>query len=336
LKLGTFGFMRYALWLFPRAAATFLPLLGTLAVIGIIYGAVLAMVQSDLKRLVAYSSVSHLGFVMLGLVAMTATGVSGSVLQMVNHGISTGALFLLVGVIYERRHTRELADFGGIAKSMPLYAATFVVVALSSVGLPGLNGFVGEFLILMGTFASEGLQLSHIPTSSMALYGMLLAQAFGLAGVILLVVKMLRLRAQGRASPFSVGMATVFALGLAFVLLAPPLGRFGGGFLVQPLASVRHDTVPFHEAFATLAVFASSGVIFAAVYLLVAVQRVFFGPIKHPENEHLPDLSLREVLVVWPLVLVAGLMGVYPQPFLDVINPAVTQYAEQFRARAGI
>ncbi|HET6346591.1 MAG TPA: NADH-quinone oxidoreductase subunit M, partial [Myxococcota bacterium] len=146
LKLGTFGFLRYALWLYPRSGAMFLPTLGILAVIGIIYGALVAMVQSDLKRLVAYSSVSHLGFVMLGMVAMTVTGVSGSVLQMINHGISTGALFLLVGVIYERRHTRELDDFGGLAKVMPLYASIFVLISLSSIGLPGLNGFVGEFL----------------------------------------------------------------------------------------------------------------------------------------------------------------------------------------------
>ena len=336
LKVGTFGFMRYALWLFPRAATTFLPLIGLLAVIGILYGAVLAMVQSDLKRLVAYSSVSHLGFVMLGLVAMTTTGLCGSVLQMVNHGISTGALFLLVGVIYERRHTRELADFGGLAKTMPLYAATFVVVALSSIGLPGLNGFVGEFLILMGTFAGEGLQLTHTPTGTMALYGMMTVQAFGLAAVILLIVKLLREKGRGRASPVSVGVASALAIGLAALLVAPPLGSFAGGLLIRPLAAMRGHIGPFHEVFATLALFAASGVIFAAVYMLVAVQRVFFGPIKHPQNEHLRDLSLREVLVIGPLVIMAFVMGIYPQPFLDVINPAVTQYADVFRSRAGI
>ena len=182
LKLGTFGFLRYALWMFPKAASVFLPSIGILAVIGIIYGAAVAMIQTDLKRLVAYSSVSHLGFVMLGLVSMTVTGVSGSVLQMVNHGISTGALFLLVGVIYERRHTRELDDFGGLAKVMPLYASVFVLVSLSSIGLPGLNGFVGEFLILLGAFQSEGLAV-NATTGSVAWSGILLAQAVALSGV---------------------------------------------------------------------------------------------------------------------------------------------------------
>ena len=146
---------RFALPLFPYAVAQFTPLFSVLALIGIIYGALVAMVQTDVKKLVAYSSVSHLGFVMLGLFALTSTGVQGALLQMVNHGLSTGALFLLVGVIYERRHTRMIADFGGLSKSMPVFAVFFMVVTLSSIGLPGLNGFVGEFLILTGTFVSK-------------------------------------------------------------------------------------------------------------------------------------------------------------------------------------
>jgi NADH-quinone oxidoreductase subunit M len=152
LKMGTYGFVRFALPLFPVASAQYAPLIFTLAVIGILYGALVAMVQSDIKKLVAYSSVAHLGFVMLGMFALNEEGLQGSILQMVNHGLSTGALFLLVGMIYERRHTREIAAFGGIAKPMPVFAALFVIVTMSSIGLPGLNGFVGEFLILVGAF----------------------------------------------------------------------------------------------------------------------------------------------------------------------------------------
>ena len=152
LKLGTYGFVRFALPLFPAAALEFAPAMLTLAVIGIVYGACVAMVQGDMKKLVAYSSVSHLGFVMLGLFAFNLTGIEGSILQMVNHGISTGALFILVGMIYERRHTREISDFGGIAHVMPVFATFFIITTMSSIGLPALNGFVGEFLILVGTF----------------------------------------------------------------------------------------------------------------------------------------------------------------------------------------
>ena len=155
LKLGTYGLVRFGLFLFPQAAVDLAPLMLTLAVIGIVYGALVATVQKDLKRLVAYSSVAHLGFIVLGTFAFTTTALSGGVLQMVNHGLSTGALFLLVGMIYERRHTRQIAELRGLQKSMPVLAAVFTVVMLSSVGLPGLNGFVGEFLILIGTFATH-------------------------------------------------------------------------------------------------------------------------------------------------------------------------------------
>ena len=155
LKMGAYGFLRFAIPLFPTVAVEAVPLFLTLAVIGIIYGALVAMVQPDLKRLVAYSSVSHLGFVMLGMFALDPQGVTGSIYQMLNHGVSTGGLFLLVGMLYMRRHTREISEFGGLWKSVPVYAAIFMVVMLSSVGLPGLNGFVGEFLILLGTFLRQ-------------------------------------------------------------------------------------------------------------------------------------------------------------------------------------
>jgi len=155
LKLGTYGFLRFGLYLFPQAAVDLAPLFLTLGTIGIIYGAVVATMQKDLKRLVAYSSVAHLGFIVLGVFGLSQQGLEGGVLQMVNHGISTGALFLLVGMIYERRHTRQIAELGGIQRVAPVFAGVFMVVMLSSIGLPGLNGFVGEFLVLIGTFVTH-------------------------------------------------------------------------------------------------------------------------------------------------------------------------------------
>jgi NADH-quinone oxidoreductase subunit M len=233
LKMGTFGFFRYALPLFPDAALHFRPAVAALAVVGIVYGAMMCMVQADMKRLVAYSSVSHLGFVMLGLMALTAEGLTGGVYQMLNHGVSTGALFLLVGMLYERRHTRLVADYGGIAKQVPWLAAAFVLVTLSSIGLPGTNGFVGEFLILSGTW----------------------------------------------------------------------LGRLPGA--------------------RALAAIGATGVILGAVYMLWLVERVFYGAIRNEENRHLPDLSLREGLVLAPVIVAIVAMGLAPQPFLSPAKPAV-------------
>jgi NADH-quinone oxidoreductase subunit M len=152
LKMGTYGFVRFAFPLFPAAAQLFAPILATLAVVGIIYGALVAMVQPDMKKLVAYSSVSHLGFVVLGITAMNMNGVQGAVYQMLNHGVSTGGLFLIVGMLSDRRHTRLISEYGGLKKVTPHLVAAFLLVTLSSIGLPGLNGFVGEFLILLGAF----------------------------------------------------------------------------------------------------------------------------------------------------------------------------------------
>jgi NADH-quinone oxidoreductase subunit M len=165
LKMGTFGFFRYALPLFPEAALRYRGAIAVLAVVGILYGALMSFVQTDMKRLVAYSSVSHLGFVMLGLAALSAPALTGAVYQMLNHGVSTGALFLLVGLLYERRHTRDIAAYGGLGKRVPVISALFVIVTLSSIGLPGTNGFVGEFLILSGTWLSR----LHAPTTLAAL-----------------------------------------------------------------------------------------------------------------------------------------------------------------------
>ena len=155
LKMGTYGFLRFNLPMFPDAVAYFTPHIMVLSVIGIIYGALVAMIQKDLKKLIAYSSVSHMGFVTLGIFALNTQGLEGGILQMLNHGVTTGALFLCVGVIYERAHTRQIEDFGGLTKKVPVYATLFMIFTLSSLGLPGMNGFVGEFLILLGAFTSQ-------------------------------------------------------------------------------------------------------------------------------------------------------------------------------------
>ncbi|RQV96065.1 NADH-quinone oxidoreductase subunit M [bacterium] len=247
LKMGGYGFVRLGIPLFGEAAIQAAPLIQTLAVIGIVYGACLALAQSDLKKLVAYSSISHLGYVMLGLFALTPEAIEGSILQMVNHGVSTGALFILVGIIYERRHTREIADFGGLAYRLPLFATAFMIITLSSVALPGTNGFVGEFLILLGSFKS--------------------AWAHFMAGM--------------------------------------------GSFRL------------------ILMVFATSGVILGAYYMLWMVQRVFFGPLKNEKNKNLKDLSLREMIVLLPFIIFVFWIGIYPKPYLNKMHASVTHYVEQ-------
>ena len=228
LKLGTYGFLRFGLYLFPEASHFFAPVFLTLGVVGIVYGAVVATMQRDLKRLVAYSSVAHLGFIVLGTFSLHTEGIEGGLLQMVNHGVSTGALFLLVGMIYERRHTRQIDELGGLQKAAPMMAAVFTLVMLSSIGLPGLNGFVGEFLILVGAF----------------------------------------------------------------------------------------------NAHRWWAVIAAAGVILAALYLLWAYQRVFHGPAEG-DNAEMPDLRLREGLVMAPLLALIVFMGVYPKPVIERMEPTV-------------
>ncbi|MEZ4287437.1 MAG: NADH-quinone oxidoreductase subunit M [Polyangiales bacterium] len=248
LKLGAYGFLRFAIPLFPLGAQIVGPTIAALGVIGIVYGAWAAWVQRDLKKLIAYSSVSHMGFVALGIFAMTRNGVSGSILQMVNHGVSTGALFLLVGVIYDRRHTRLLDDFGGLAKVMPWFTLVFVIVTMSSVGLPGTNGFIGEFMILSGAFVSRA------------------------------------------------------ALGL------------GQYYFVMTLI-------------------AATGVIFAAVYMLHAVLRVFWGPITNVENESLTDLNRREVYALMPLMVLIFWIGLYPNFFLRRMDTSVEHFIDSTEQR---
>jgi NADH-quinone oxidoreductase subunit M len=225
LKMGTFGFLRFVLPLFPTVVIdpTVQTVVLTLSVIGIIYGALVAMVQPDFKKLVAYSSVSHLGFVMLGIFAVTVQSVQGALMVMINHGISTGALFFLIGMIYERKHSRMIEVYGGIARVVPMFAALLTLVSLSSIGLPGTNGFIGEFLVLIGAF----------------------------------------------------------------------------------------KTVPVY------AVLATTGVIFAAAYLLWAIQRILFNALDKKENEHLPDLNWRELGLMAPLVIAILWLGIYPKPVLQ-------------------
>jgi NADH-quinone oxidoreductase subunit M len=240
LKMGTYGFIRFSLPLFPAASRKFVPLVVGLALVSIIYGALVSLVQKDMKRLIAYSSVSHMGFVMLGLFTFSPTAVKGAVLQMINHGISTGALFLVVGVLYERRHTRLISEFGGLSARMPLYAAVFLIMGLSSIGLPGLNGFVGEFMILVGTWN-------------------------------------------------------------------------------------------VHWAWAAAA---ATGIILAAGYMLWLYQRVMFGRLENPANASLKDLGAREFATFVPLIVLAFWIGVFPKPFLDIIDKPVEKVIRIVRPEA--
>ncbi len=252
LKMGTYGLMRFNFTLFPEASREFAWLFITLAVIGIIYGALVAMVQPDVKRLVAYSSVSHMGFVILGMFSFTEQGMQGALYQMLNHGISTGALFLLVGFIYERRHTRAISDFGGLANVMPLFATIFVFTSMSSIGLPFLNGFVGEFLIMLGMWNSTVLSITD---------------------------------------------------------------SLNWNYIATMLAG--------------------TGVIFAAVYLLWMIQRVFFGKITNAKNRGLHDLNWREIGLIAPLLFLMIYMGVYPKPFLEASQKSILAVQERVLHRAG-
>lgn len=246
LKMGTYGYLRFSMGLFPEVSQEFAANLAGVAVLGgIIYGALCAWKQEDVKRLIAYSSVAHLGYVMLGLFALTAASVEGGVLQMVNHGVSTGMLFLLFGVIYDRRHTRHIDEFGGLAKPMPVYAALFVIATLASIGLPTTNGFIGEFMVITGTFAST------------------------------------------------------------------KLGHFAG---VQ-------------------AVGAAIGVILGAVYMLMVVQKMFFGPVTKKVNKHLPDINGRELVAVAPLAMMIFVIGLFPNIFLAQIKGAAERIENDFDAR---
>jgi NADH-quinone oxidoreductase subunit M len=234
LKMGTYGFLRFNLQLFPAATVQAASFIAILAVVGIIYGAIVSFAQTDVKKLVAYSSVSHMGFVMLGIFSLTPQGLQGAILQMLNHGISTGALFLIVGMIYERKHTRELAAFGGLAKLMPVYGALSLIVVLSSMGLPGLNGFVGEFTILLGAFGSKAL----VPQGW-------IYTAFAASGVILAAVYMLWMFQRvylGEVKPENQDMQDLSVreewMMVPFVILIFVIGLFPAPFLGVMSSSV--------------------------------------------------------------------------------------------------
>jgi NADH-quinone oxidoreductase subunit M len=229
LKMGTYGLLRFCLPLFPAAAISAAPYVSILAIIGIIYGALVAMVQPDLKKLVAYSSVSHMGLIVLGIFAFTTQGLQGSTIQMLNHGLSTGALFLLVGMIYDRRHTRMISDFGGLAHVSPVFASVFLVVTLSSIGLPGLNGFVGEVLVLAGSFASNKL------------YGTLAALSMVLGAIYMLWmyqrVFLGKLTNPANASIGDIGMREKFLL-FPILLMMVWIGVYSAPFLSRMEASL--------------------------------------------------------------------------------------------------
>lgn len=238
LKMGTYGMIRFLLPLFPEASIAWGPIIGVLAVIGIIYGAWVSYAQKDMKKLVAYSSVSHMGFVVLGIFALNSQGIQGSILQMVNHGISTGGLFLLVGMLYERRHTKELAAYGGIWKAMPLFGGLSLLIVMSSMGLPGLNGFIGEFTILLGTLGSE-------------------------------------------------------VLGFFFAL------------------------------------FATLGIILAAVYMLYMFQKIFMGELDKEENRNLPPLHWQELTALVPIAVLVVLIGIQPFIFFRPMDASVGELVAQ-------
>jgi NADH-quinone oxidoreductase subunit M len=236
LKMGTYGFLRFVLPFFPEASAhpTVVMVMLSLGVAGIIYAALVAAVQPDAKKLVAYTSVAHMGFVVIGIFALTVNGLQGGLMVMISHGISTGALFLILGMLYERRHTREIEAFGGLARVAPLLATALVLTAMTSIGVPGTSGFVGEFLALVGTF----------------------------------------------------------------------------------------------ERYPVMAFLAATGVIFAAFYMLPMVQRVLFNKLDRPENRTIPDLSGREIAVLSPLLLLMIVLGVYPAPVLERMEPGVRAIVE--------
>jgi NADH-quinone oxidoreductase subunit M len=244
LKMGTYGLMRFNLPILPEGSREWAPLVATLAVIGIIYGALVAMVQPDMKKLVAYSSVSHLGFVVLGIFSFTDKGMQGALYQMLNHGISTGALFIIVGMIYDRRHTRLIAEFGGLANVMPVYSALFMIVTLSSIALPLLNGFVGEFLILIGTYTSTVLPHARL-FASLAAIGMILSAVYMLWMYQRVIYGEVTNPANQKLADLSLREKLALAPIIALVFV---MGVYPNLFLSRSYATIQALKAPFSQA----------------------------------------------------------------------------------------
>jgi len=242
LKMGGYGFLRFSLPMFASASATFTPFVFVLSIVAIIYTSLVALAQEDIKKLIAYSSVAHMGFVTMGIFTLTHQGVEGGIFQMLSHGVVSGALFLCVGVIYDRMHTREISAYGGLVNRMPIYAACFMVFTLANVGLPGTGGFVGEFLTMLGAFAVN----------------------------------------------------------------------------------------------TWVAIFAATGVILSAAYALYVYRRVIFGELAKPALQTISDLSLREVAILAPLVVVTVLMGLYPKPVFDVTSVSVANLITEYQAALAV
>lgn len=338
VKVGAYALWRYALLLFPRAATLAMPLLVLLATASCLWAAWLAYGQSSLRRIVAYSSVSHMGLVVLGLLAVSPVSTAGSALQMVNHGVTTGALLLWVGMLERRYHTSHLAELGGLATQAPVMAVTFVVLALASIGLPGLNGFVGEYLILAGAFAAEGLGVST-PEGTFAQGGIALVLAgcaFGAAYATWLLYTL-----DGRVwrSPVGRGLRVAGAAGvgaLAYGLAMVPTEHFAGGLLVRPLVPRTLSGLPFVYPMRLAACACTASVVLAAAYLLRGVQGALFGPVPRARAEARPvaDLTGRELLTLLPLVLLSVGLGICPQPVLDTALPALSAGVQRFRREA--
>lgn len=332
-KVGALCLLRYGLVLFPQAAAQALPLLAVLAVVGIVWGGCLAVAQTTLRGLLAYASMSHMGLMALGLLAMTPLSLAGAMVQMLNHGLCIAGLFLLVGVLGERRGLRTLGEGGGLARTMPAMATLFVVLTMGFIGLPGLGGFLGELMVFLGTYGGTGPRLA-------ASVGQLAAAGvwgLGLAGLGALAALALGLtRARPRLS--RLGQATVLAVASALlsVLVAPPVGAMSGGLLVRPLAGLLHQRHGCQEIFAICAVASLATTVLGAIYMLYMVQRLFFGPPRTPAPAQREDLSPREVAMVLPLVLLTLWLGLQPQPVLRVLEPVAGELSRQFRAAAAL
>jgi NADH-quinone oxidoreductase subunit M len=336
VKVGAFGFLRYALMLFPRAATYMMPTLATLAVVGILYGAWVAYAQDGLRRILAYASVSHMGFIVLGMCSMAPDAMVGSGLQMINHAVSTGGLFILTGLVLKRQNTDVLAHLGGLAKRAPTLAAAFVWMALSSMGLPGLNGFVGEFLILLGTFGSDGLSLS-VSLGAMVQTTVIVFIILGLVLGGLAIVHLHKAHRNQKSAGGVVALGTAAIILGVSALVLPPVGPLPCGLLLRPLLPHALSTMPYTALMPTLAVLGTLGVVLGAVYLLVAIERTFFGTVTPTQaaSSQRVDLTSSERWLLVPFVVASLGLGLYPAPVLRLLEPTMRHYAQTFRSQAG-